>query len=475
MRAITEEIIYKYIDSDVLNNSKKFDEARQKKDEKQILALLKDTYKLLKNRNNLNKMQIYYDIANGFSDLRYINNSNLYLEKEMLNYRKAIDIYDDPFRKRFDDNYETIFDFIVMRCFTNIGLLFSKVGRHIKAIESYIDALNISNAFAMASLNLSITLFEYAMLQNDETDRDAYNRAGYYYYKLTEKYKVNLDELYYLNQLTDYISKFDVGYFKNILESEKEISIPIINKSTREKKYRRIISLHNLYLNNKSDVNFAPYSTEDNLKIKVDAKHIIMFNQLKSDYINSRYMWYDSTWKDDSKNSYFMDNPHLYQDCNDELYSFKYFELKNSFKMIYSLFGNISYFINSYFELGIKDEDVNFRNIWKKDITDKNGNIRYTIKKPLLERKNLLINAIYWIQKDVNEDNKIVTNPYSKKIFCLRNNMEHRSVVLSERKQTIKGIDFISPLELDIMTSDLLKYARETLIYLSLIINGRAK
>lgn len=31
MRAITEEIIYKYIDSDVLNNSKKFDEARQKR------------------------------------------------------------------------------------------------------------------------------------------------------------------------------------------------------------------------------------------------------------------------------------------------------------------------------------------------------------------------------------------------------------------------------------------------------------
>lgn len=471
MKIINENIITKYIDNEVLNNSKSFDEARKNKDDELILSLIIKTEKLLDGRNDLNRMQIYYDIANGYSDLRYINNSDLYLEKEILNYRKAIDIYNNPFRTNIDDTYSDIFDYIAMRCYTNIGLLFSRVGRYIKAIENYIDALNIDNGFAMASLNLSISLFEYATLQNSSFDRDYYNKAGYYYYQLTMKNKINLEESYYLDQVTNYILKFDRIYVEKVLKDEDTLIESSLIMSAREKKYKRIISLHNLYLNNISEFSFAPYNTEDNLMIKCDKKHILMFNQLKSDYVNCRYMWYDSVWKDDSKNSYFMDKYNLYQNDNDGLYFYKYFKLKCSFKMIYSLFGNISYFINSYFELGIKDEDVNFKNIWREEIKDRNGNL-YAVKNPLLRRNNILINAIYWIQKDVNEDDKIVTNPYSKKIFCLRNNIEHRSVVFSNTCQKIDGIDFMNPIELDIMTNDLLKYAREVLIYLFLIINS---
>lgn len=127
MKIINETIITQYIDNEVLNNSKSFDEARKNKDEKLLLTLITKTKKLLDGRNDLNKMQIYYDIANGYSDLRYINNSDLYLEKEMLNYRKAIDIYQNPFRIDIDDTYSDIFNYIAMRCYTNIGLLFSSV------------------------------------------------------------------------------------------------------------------------------------------------------------------------------------------------------------------------------------------------------------------------------------------------------------------------------------------------------------
>ena len=203
------------IDKSVRDLSMAFDNLYLDKNAKEIPPTIKLAEALLSGEHNIStKMQIHYDIANAYHDLRMIEGvySERYLEKELYHLRCALDMYETNYYDADSDSAEVkVAQYIAMRSYTNLGNAYRALGRHIVAIDCFQDALLISNDFAMASLNLSFLLFRCAPLQIKRYEQSYYHHACYYYYKQTERCKINLEDQDYLEGLKSNISLFDGG------------------------------------------------------------------------------------------------------------------------------------------------------------------------------------------------------------------------------------------------------------------------
>lgn len=207
------------IDKSVRDLSMAFDNLYLDKNAKEIPPTIKLAEALLSGEHNIStKMQIHYDIANAYHDLRMIEGvySERYLEKELYHLRCALDMYETNYYDADSDSAEVkVAQYIAMRSYTNLGNAYRALGRHIVAIDCFQDALLISNDFAMASLNLSFLLFRCAPLQIKRYEQSYYHHACYYYYKQTERCKINLEDQDYLEGLKSNISLFDSAYVEN--------------------------------------------------------------------------------------------------------------------------------------------------------------------------------------------------------------------------------------------------------------------
>ena len=157
------------VDKVVIDLSHTFDTLFCEKNSSRILPTINEAKAMLSKDFNIpTKMQISYDIANGYHDLRVIEsiNNEVYLEKELYYLRNALDMYESHFYDDSTNDTETnVAKYIAMRSYTNLGNAFRVLDRYIAAIDCFQNALLISNDFAMASLNLSFLLFSYAQLQ----------------------------------------------------------------------------------------------------------------------------------------------------------------------------------------------------------------------------------------------------------------------------------------------------------------------
>ena len=165
-------------------------------------------------------MQIYYDIANAFHDLRMIEGIDIehYLEKEIYYLRCTLDLYENNYYDDESNSAEVkVAQYIAMRSYTNLGNAYHAIGRYIVAIECLQNALIISNDFAMASLNLSLLLFQYAHLQIKDYEQNYFHHACYYYYKQTKSCQINLENSEYFEDLKSYISLFKPAYVESFL------------------------------------------------------------------------------------------------------------------------------------------------------------------------------------------------------------------------------------------------------------------
>lgn len=174
------------IDKSVRELSASFDTLYSEKNNKEIPSTIKLAEALLSDKQNTaTKMQIHYDIANGYHDLRTIEGvySEHYLEKELYHLRYALDMYESNFYDTDSNSGEVkVAQYIAMRSYTNLGNTYQVIGRYIAAIDCFQNALLISNDFAMASLNLSFLLFRYAPMQIKCYEQNYYHHACYYYY-----------------------------------------------------------------------------------------------------------------------------------------------------------------------------------------------------------------------------------------------------------------------------------------------------
>ena len=148
--------------------------------------------------------------------------------------------------------------------------------------------------------------------------------------------------------------------------------------------------------------------------------------------------------------------------------------LRTAFKTAYSLFDRIGYFINEYFQVGLTDTKISFKNVWKNKVYDGSGQLLFVVPRPIVSSHadNPLIKAMYWLQKDFFESKKInVTTPYAERIFQMRNDMEHNCLLTGMQMFDVSFTKYTSEQKIEDNTYKLLKLARELIIYLCLAVN----
>lgn len=202
------------------------------------------------------------------------------------------------------------------------------------------------------------------------------------------------------------------------------MEIPQYNYDNEEElKYRKWALEHKLFLNSLNDLPVDEYCFAadvlqlPNMIVNINDKPVFqgMFNQIKQDYIFSRYQFYCGIQH--NTETHFADkDTYLLNFADYPQYSIRVEMIKSSFRTLYSLLDKCAYFMNHYFDLGIEKRKITFHNVWANpkmvSLYEKNN--------------NYALNALRWIGKDFY--NKLLNspNPYAKKTCTIRDALEHK-------------------------------------------------
>lgn len=479
--------------------AKQFDEAFDKKDASAIEKLIDsakqsiDDANLPKGQvpeNNASKAQICYSIATSYGDLGQVTNKSNdeeLVKQQLFYYRESIRFIEiDEYNQEQYAPYILAFK---QNLYINYGNTLKLCGRFISAIEQYLKALNINRNNGMALGNLGQLHQQYACLVYNEFHRDYLHYFAYH--NLREAVESSDPNLY--EQARQGFAKL-IDYYND--EYINEVLLPDLNipdkdfETTEESLYRQWGLRHHLFLNPLNDLPIIEncFATDEmnlpNMVVKIDDKPIFhgMFNQIKQEYVYARYLYYSSL-QFQSK-PHFADKDTLLVNLPDyPQYSIRVEMLKSAYKTLFGLFDRIAYFLNSYFNLGIKEKDVSFSSIWLSCHGKSGKSGYYAYANTLNANSNSALAALYWIRKDFSDSFSASTTPYLKRIKEVRHAFEHKYVkIVNDRLCNDYGngkydnlVLYVSESEMYKITLDLLKLLRETIICLSLTVNIEEK
>jgi hypothetical protein len=193
-----------------------------------------------------------------------------------------------------------------------------------------------------------------------------------------------------------------------------------------------------------------------------------IFNQLKQEYVSARFLFFESLL---NRAIHFSDKEVILMDTLDYcLYSLSVEKTKIAFRICYSSFDKIAYFINLYFRLGNKSQRVNFRNIWYKNLDKKQG-----LNAEITKNANWALRGLFWLSKDLYEKEfETSIEPQAKEIANIRNYIEHKSFKVIE-VSNLNCTEETETYEIDRdlfieKTLKVMKLCRSALMYLSFLI-----
>jgi hypothetical protein len=241
-----------------------------------------------------------------------------------------------------------------------------------------------------------------------------------------------------------------------------------------------------LFLNPLNDILKTAYEAYDNLHIPPVMTPISdttpevygIYNQLKQEYISARYILFEAIEESKKYSVHFSDKKVYLVDMLDaRFYRLWVEKMKMAFLAAYAIFDKIAYLIKEYWQLDLKNNQINFHKIWFE-----NADIQKELNPKLSIDKNLSLNGLYWLSKDINA--KRPTEPDAKQLNHIRNHISHKYLKVqhstnnpaSWRKNN--GHDFTYPIdeaELQEQTIKLLKLVRSALIYVSLAVHCEEK
>lgn len=446
-----------------------------------------------KNINKIQKAQCYYFIWNSYSDQYEINNineNNLYsnIDYYLNEYEQAIYYYRLTLSIKEIENLS-----IKYECLINLANIYSHLWRFIKSVELYDIVINKGYENQLAYGNIWLAIYYYWSYLYDEWHQKYF---AYFSFKYLEK------SLKFTTTDVNAYNKFQ-NYYNNLIKSGiNEVKYDDLNlekhnlwKTKSEKEYRKWCIENKLFLNDFNDLwNYNIWWNDiihlPNMITKIDEENyfISLYNQIKQEYISSRYFlyeWIKWIWK-----THFSDKESLLINTLDyPRYSINIERIKTSYKTLYSIFDKVAYFLNKYFELWLDNDSVDFRTVWYTNKYEKE------INPVILSKRNHLLRWIFLISKDllfhkwkalrseeIQEINKFQNsvNPSAKKLNIIRNHLEHKFIKVYDdmvNKSNYKdNISYpIKENELIESTIHLISLVRETLIWLSLMINIEEK
>lgn len=455
-----------------------FEESRQQKN----IDLLKKVIDLSEKQkldqfNDQEKMLFHYNLANGWSyyqKLTQVLNSESFnafdcfeLDKQIINLRLAL-IYS---RNVIDDQN---------RCqiLTNLGILFSHIGRFSEAQSYWQDTIITIPNFPMAIGNIGFGLVHYSKVLYDKGHQIIFLKIAYNYLTQSIKLDIYKEARLSFQKMRDSI--------ETKISKEQLLKLPNlknfkIGKSKKEIEYRLWCLSNRLFINPLNDICIDAIAATDCLflptmilKLNQPPVYQSIFNQIKQEYVSARYLLFEGI---NQKGVHFSDRANLQMDTLDySSYSLSIEKIKIAFRICYSIFDKIGYLLNDYLNLNFDPDKVSFRKIWYKSGTNKTKSLNSKISK----NPNWAFRGLYWLSKDLYEKDFIdLIEPDGQDLAYIRNFIEHK---------TFKTVEFgslglagnnlsysISRIEFERKTLKLFKLVRAAMIYVSLGINLEEK
>jgi hypothetical protein len=445
----------------------------------------------LKNREmkGIEKDRYHYRLANAWAARRHIllDDTNQWdwhypeLLKELFYLRLAIK----------SKSFAELEGIEKCQIYVNAANTLNTLGRFVDALDVWNRAIEIIPSFAMAHGNIGLGLMSYARCLYDEGhakilmkfayDRFSFasSRDGFYE---SDGYDIVRDGM--AVEADNIASHIDL----ETVTASINLNDHSLGQSAEEKEYRKWCLNHCLFLNPLNDLGFYPIAACDvfglpSITVKIgEAPSLVgFFNQLKQEYASARYMYYEGTL---SENVHFSDRGvMLYNTLDYPVYSLASERVKASFRLSYSIFDKIAYFINAYWKLGMKENKINFRSVWMEQKADERWGLRSIFE----DYENLPMRGLYWLSKDILNNDvtlKDTTEPDAEALNNLRNHLEHKYFKVhdilwqperdnSEYFTHLKDqLSFsIKQSEFEEKTLRLLKMVRAGLIYLSLAVH----
>ncbi len=434
-------------------------------------------------KRNLTAAQLatsHYSLANAWAGLRELSGSNRSwgwkqeeMEKEIIHLRMAL------------HGVDALPDERACQIVTNLGNLMDHIGRFVDAIEYWDIALDKLPSFPMARGNRGYGLTYYARALYDQGHAEMFLKCAH----------VDLKKALLSSELYEDARKgFDECRMRiesvlpsEFIENDIDMDGFSLGASQQEVRYRKWCLKNRLFLNPLNDLGPYPIAARDVFTIVVgigeDPYYQGYFNQMKQEFVSARYLYYDGINADQP---HFSDRDVLlYNTLDYPVYSLAAERVKAAFRIAYSLFDKIAYFLNDYLDLTIPERQVSFKTFWYKKPKEKKV-LSLIFQK---RENNWPLRGLFWLSKDLFENDsgfKESIEPDAQELADIRNHLEHKYLKLhddfwagpfSENGDATLVLANTSAFslhrrEFEVKTLRLIKMARAALIYLSLAIHA---
>lgn len=194
-----------------------------------------------------------------------------------------------------------------------------------------------------------------------------------------------------------------------------------------------------------------------------------MFNELKQLFASARWMLWEGL---QGEGDHFSDRDVVrFNTLDHPSYGLSVEKVKAAFRLSYSIFDKIAYFLNNYLGLGVVERRISFRTIWREKDTG-------PLRDPIAMSENWPLRGLYWLSKDLFEEGMWdSTEPQARALAELRNHLEHKYVKFHEFSVPASGNGHpfrdtlgygLTRSDLEQRTLRLLQLVRSALVYLSL-------
>jgi tetratricopeptide (TPR) repeat protein len=290
-------------------------------------------------------------------------------------------------------------------CLSNLGNRMKVAGRIIEALDYWRRALELIPNFGMALCNRARILSGYA-----EAIEDPNQKALFLFMAHREASAAVAPTAFYTDARDEQTKAMARG-LKEWIESAIDVkgitaldplTGPDASATEEERKYRNWCLVNCLYLNPDNDLGPYTVATTDlvglaahDVPVEAPYRFQSFYDQMKQEYVSARWLLYEGTTL---KVPHFSDRDVLLQATEPRpSLSLAVEKAKAAYRISYSLFDKVGFFINAYMELGIPERGVTFRTLWRPDE-----------KKPIRGEFDLTGNwafcALYWLAKDFFEE-----------------------------------------------------------------------
>lgn len=404
------------------------------------------------------------------------------LQKQLLHFRAAVQ----------HEGFHKLPDLRQCQIFTNLANQINTVGRFVEAQEYWNRALTMRPRFGMALGNRGYGLAEYARALYD---------AGHQRVLLCHAHKslsaALSDEAEYEGGGYESAKAFFTDIRKQVAaridveETERAADLDghEIGTSEEERAYRLWCLNNTLFLNPLNDLGPYHIAARDILHLPpfvtaIDEPPALLglFNQLKQEFVTARWLYYEGTRGGDV---HFADRGvSLYNTLDYPTYSIAVEKVKAAYRLAYSLFDKIAFFLNIYLDLKLDESEVYFRGVWYVNADRKQG-----VRTELDRSQNWPLRGLYWLAKDLfDEDFHDVTEPDAQALYAVRNQLEHRYLKVHEiytpppanptaadRMWTDDLAYSIQRRDFEVKALRVLRHARAGLVYLLLAMRGEER